>query len=250
MLNAKSLSAKSLSAKSLIAKSLIAAVVVAGSLGLASTASHAAFIVSGSVGGAPVGASNYVNFDALALGNGGGTAGGITVGFTGGGAAVQGSVSGQYAAPFLSGGNGALFGTPNGVDATTYLTTGGTPGTGVSMQLPGLMQYLGILWGSVDSYNFLDFYSGATLIGTVSGSDVTGSPNGDQGVNGTLYVNISSTTAFDRVVARSNGFAFEFDNIAYFTGPSPSEDPVPVPATIALLGAAVAGLGLARRDRA
>lgn len=227
---------------------LAATTVAASALAGASLPVDAAVItVSGSVGGAPLGATNYVNFDSLALGNGGGTIGGITVSFTGGGQAVQGSLGGQHAAPFLSGGNGALFGTPNGVDATTYLTTGGASGTGVTMQLPGLMQYLGLLWGSVDGYNFLDLYNGATLIGTVSGSDATGSPNGDQGVNGTLYVNISSDTAFDRVVARSNGFAFEFDNVAFFTGANPSGDPVPAPATIALLGVAIAGLGFARR---
>lgn len=208
------------------------------------TNAHAGLIVSGSVGGAPVGATNYVTFNSLALGNAGGTSGGITVSFGGNAQTVIGNASGQYAAPFLSSGNGALFGTGDGADTTRYLSTG----TGsVTLQLPSMMQYFGMLWGSVDSYNFLDFYSGATLIDTIDGSEVTASPNGNQGVNGTLYVNITSDTPFDRVVARSTSFAFEFDNVAYFTGPSPAVDPVPVPATALLFGASIVGLIASRR---
>ena len=87
----------------------------------------------------------------------------------------------------------------------------------VTLQFPTLETYLGILWGSVDGYNSLSFYDGATLIGTVTGSDVMASPRGDQGANGTAYVNITATggSAFDRVVATSGGNAFEFDDVAF-----------------------------------
>lgn len=210
-------------------------------------AAKAVLIVSGSVGGAPVGATNYVNFDSLALGSGGGTAGGLAISFSGDAAVVTGAVSGKYAAPFLSNGNGALFGTANGVDTTRYLSTGiGT----VTMEMVGSMNYLGLLWGSVDSYNSLQFFAGNTLLGTVTGSDVIASPNGNQGVNGTVYVNITSDIAFNRVVALSNGYAFEFDNVAYTSagpGPGGAGDPVSAPATLALFGAALAGLSFARR---
>ena len=206
---------------------------------------HAALIVSGSVGGAPVGATNYVNFDSLALGGSGGTVGGITVSFSGDAKVVTGALSGQYAAPYLSNGNGALFGTADGVDTTRYLSTGiGT----VTLDMVGPTQYLGLLWGSVDGYNALQFYAGATLLGTVTGSDVIASPNGNQGVNGTVYVNITSDIAFNRVVALSNGYAFEFDNVAYTSaGPGGAGDPVSAPATLALFGAALAGLAFTRR---
>ena len=103
-------------------------------------------MVTASVGGAPTGV-NYVNFDNLTLGSAGGVSNGVTVSFAGDGQAVQGSQSGVYAAPYLSNGNGTLFGDPNnGPDATTFLTTG----TGsVTLSLPGKESMLacsGVPW--------------------------------------------------------------------------------------------------------
>jgi hypothetical protein len=225
----------------------------AAGLGLAGNA-HAGLLVSGSVGGAPSGVTKE-NFDTLAPGNTSTTIlpSGITVAFQPDAQPTSGTISGLYAAPFLSGSNGFGFGPlggnqPDGADATPYLTTGSTGafgGASVTLTLPGLERYLGLLWGSVDAYNTLSFYNGATLVGVVTGSDVTGSPNGDQGVNGTLYVNINAdaSSAFDRVVATSGQYAFEFDNVAF------NPMPIPEPASLALLGAGLAGLGMVRRRR-
>lgn len=212
----------------------------AGALGIVAGAmpAHATLSVSAAVGGAPTGV-NYVNFDALPLGDAGGTSAGVTVSFTPDGQAVQGAASGIYAAPYLSAGNGTLFGDPaNGPDTTTYLTAGiGT----ATLKFPGAERYVGLLWGSVDTFNTLNFYNGTTLVGTVTGSNVTSSANGDQGANGTYYVNINSSVPFTSVVASSSSHAFEFDNVAY------NASPVPEPSALVLIASGMLGLAFARR---
>jgi hypothetical protein len=233
---------------------IAAAGAVAIGLGSLSPTAHATLIVSGSVGGAPTGV-HHLNFDDLALGSGGGTTvgpnGTAVVSFTPDGQAVQGSSSGLYAAPFLSGNNGVGFGSPdqpNGADTTTYLTSGGISTASVTVNFGHPELYVGLLWGSVDSFNTLSFYNGATLVGSVTGSDVVASPNGDQGQNGTLYVNINSTLAFDRIVATSSIHAFEFDNVAY--NETPINTPEPSTVVISLVAGSFLGLYTIRKRRA
>ena len=198
----------------------------------ASSARGGGLIISSVVGGAPTGV-NYVNYDNLAPGSAGGTSGGVGVSFDGSAGAVTGSLPNVYAAPFLSNHNGALFGdaTVAGPDSTVFLTTG----TGsVTLTLPGPEKYVGLLWGSVDTFNSLSFYDASNnLIGTITGTDVTASANGDQGASGTFYVNINSTESFVSVVASSPYFAFEFDNFAF----NPAVQSVPEPASLVTGGA-------------
>jgi hypothetical protein len=180
------------------------------------TSAQASLQIVPLVGGQPAAGANYVNFDAPLVNPNGA----LTLSLTPNAQLVTGSQSGQYAAPFISNSNGVLFGdnTVSGQDATQYVTsgsTGSTAGAEVTMTFSSPQQYLGLLWGSVDNYNTLTFYSGANSVGSIVGTQVDASATGDQGVNGTFYVNINSTLAFDRVVATSTQFAFEFDNVAY-----------------------------------
>jgi len=198
--------------------------------------------ISASVGGAPLSGEHLANFNGLPVNavNGapnaaGGVAGpGLTVSFVPDGGTVAGAVNNVNAAPYLSGQNGNGFGNPNqstGADATTYLTSGGSANSEAVLSFAAAQTYLGILWGSVDTYNTLSFYNGSTLVGKVVGQNIMDNVfthqqitmgNGVQTVNGTAYVNINSTLPFNRVVATSSQYAFEFDNVAYSAIPEPT----------------------------
>ena len=157
--------------------------------------------------------------------------------------AVTGTASGQYAAPYIYNSNGTLFGdgAVEGPDTTQYFTTGSTNAAGgarVDIQFFEPQQYFGLLWGSVDTYNTLTFYLGGVQVAQFTGSSVTAAATGDQGRNGTFYVNFSGGP-FDQVVAVSSEKAFEFDNLAFAVPDGGT--------TLALLGGALMALGLVRR---
>jgi len=238
---------------------LAVGVLVAGIAGTGSSA-QAALVIAPLIGGGPGVASGtkYENFDDVTLGYSVSSItrpNGLSITFSDGGTdtgqTVLGS-SGQYAAPFVQGNSGTLFGNAsNSSDTTTYLTTGktaniGPPPTGgsVTLNFATGQNYFGLLWGSVDTYNTLYFYdANGHLIDDVTGSEVSNSPNGGQGVNGSVYVNITSTVAFTKVVAASSNFAFEFDNVAF----NDSTFLTPEPST-ALMGLIAVGfVGLRRR---
>ena len=114
--------------------------------------------------------------------------------------------------------------------------------------LGGTFDYFGIFWGSVDSYNTLEFYNGEDLVARFTGSDAIdpSDANGNQTAPGTnLYVNFyfDADEVFDSFVMSSTSMAFEADNIAVGAAP------VPEPATIILLGAGLIGLAGASRKK-
>ena len=176
-----------------------------------------------------------------------GTYGNLT--FSGGGAhIVIGTLSGAAAAPWA--------------DSTPYMvvpipgTTGGSETVAINPALDD--NYFGVYWGSIDTSNEVTFtlsdgstysFTGADL----GEGDVLSENAENQVVTSTNeYVDFES---FDGLsidsVTFSDGdeIAFEFDNLAYGTIGDPPSDPVPEPASLSLLGAALLAMGTLRRRK-
>jgi hypothetical protein len=125
-------------------------------------------------------------------------------------------------------------------DTTDYYSTGiGT----TTINFAGFNDYLGLEWGSVDAYNTLKLFNGKTLIGTFTGSQIQAAANGSQSANGTFYVDFIVPQEFTSIQLISTNFSFEIDDLAFIDPPPP----LPEPATIALFGIPLAGIGFLRR---
>ncbi|MEI9926186.1 MAG: FecR domain-containing protein [Bradyrhizobium sp.] len=175
---------------------------------------------------------------------------GATFTASGNAGVVHGS-SGVSAAPFM----GPV---PGRADTTNYLSIGAHGSETISFASE--QNEFGLYWGSVDSFNTINFYNGTTLVASYSGADI--SPllsNGNQGSfasNG--YVEFSDLSPFNKVVLATGGSnAFEIDNVsAGFTSDSHIQLATPITGTITVsdadvgdtLTASVIGGGVVKYD--
>lgn len=166
----------------------------------------------------------------------------------------QGSVSGVAAAPandttcygYLSNNNsGSATVEFDYTNLLNYFTA--QAGNGVQLGIT----YLGFYWGSVDTYNDFEFYSGGSLVTEISGvgllNQFGGSSGNQTSPNSNTYVEIEFSIAeqFDTLVINTSGVAGEFDNIVI--GLSSREIPVPAPTGLALFAFGLVALGLRSR---
>jgi hypothetical protein len=167
---------------------------------------------------------------------------------------VQGSLSGQYAAPFFGVGQPNTF--KNGQDSTPYLTVYG--GGSEDIKLLGNNQTVafGLYIGSLDAYNHIAFYENGTLINTpdingtyIANNTVPNNPpkstqlNNQLNFNSSGYFIFSGMGAFNEVVLSSTQNSFEVDNVAFFN-PTTAQGPVPEASTWVMMILGFLSVGL------
>lgn len=165
-----------------------------------------------------------------------------------GGIVRSGSVPNQYAQPATS--------------TTNYFVVGsqGVLPSSATVSTLALTDYttFSLLWGSIDTFNSIQFFDNGVQVGqTFTGTDFAAPPSGPNGntvsndTNRYVFFTFDGGQRFDTVRFNSSGVAFEMDNLA-FGGAGNVETPVPEASTWGMMILGFAGLGFLsyrRRNR-
>jgi hypothetical protein len=215
------------------------------------------------IGGQSLNGVNYLTFNSLTSGTnysaGVSVATGVELYVSGNSAYVTDASNNPFdsSEPYLSGSDWVNFYgsmTEGQSGSSNWLATGAGGGTGeVLLSFSSPEDYFGLLWGSIDDGNSLEFYSGpvvsgaptGTLIATVTGSELLADDSNivDHATvaDGTAYVNLYTSLPFESVEETSSFTTYETTDYAY-------GDIVPDGgSTVAFLGLALFGLGILNR---
>ena len=163
-----------------------------------------------------------------------------------GGAFVSGTLGIQHAQPYGTDAGTGAFGGAGG-----YYSVGpgdGSPGT-LNLTPFGDITSLSFVWGSVDAYNTLQFCQDAAcanVLASFTGNQIVNPADGDRtdphtNPLVTFLLTGSDVTNFNYLRLNSTQNAFEIDNLRI--------NPVPEPATWAMMLVGFAGIGMSLRRR-